>query len=437
MGVLRMRFQCHIPILRAIAILGALLMTAASPAAEESAAPAKAGAIRQIDSQHLTLFTDLPPSAEVDALPGIFDQAFPQWCAYFGVDPKEHADWKLQGYLMKARERFEAAGMVPADLPNFLNGYSRGKQFWLYDQTSPYYRRHLLLHEGTHAFMDTLGHGRGAPWFAEGMAELLATHRLENGQLELNYFPRDRNEVSKWGRIEIVQTRYAARRAMSLETIFDFNGRAFLENDPYGWSWAVAAFFDGHPKYRERFRRLHSLAGEKDMGVAILQTFADEWREVTENWQLFVANLDYGYDFGRLKVELAPGKPLTGDKTIVTVATDRGWQSSGVQLEPGAKYRLRAKGRYQLDDQPQVLWCEPGGVTIHYYRGQPLGILQAAIRSDDPNQKGPSGLLKPIVVGLETTLEAPHGGTLYFRINDAPGSLADNVGSLSVEIVRE
>ena len=432
-----MQSQRDILNLRALAFASALVVAIPLLAAEQPAAPAKAPTIRQIDSEHLTLFTDLPPSPEIDALPGIFDQAFPQWCAYFGVDPNKHADWKLRGHLMKAREHFEAAGMVPADLPNFLNGYSRGKQFWLYDQTSPYYRRHLLLHEGTHAFMDTLAQGRGTPWFAEGMAELLATHRLENGQLELGYFPRDRHEVSKWGRIEIVQTQFAARRAMSLEKILALPGRAFLENDPYGWCWAVASFFDGHPKYRERFRQLHRLAGEKDMGLAITQAFANDWRDVNENWQLFVANLDYGYDFSRLDVELAPGKPLAGNKTIAIVAADRGWQSSGVQLEPGAKYRLRATGRYKLAQDPTVWWCEPGGVTIHYYRHQPLGILLVAIRSDDPNQKGASGLLKPIVVGLETTIEAPQGGTLYLRINDAPGSLADNSGSLSVEIVRE
>jgi hypothetical protein len=81
--------------------------------------------------------------------------------------------------------------------------------------------------------------------------------------------------------------------------------------------------------------------------------------------------------------------------------------------------------------------CEPGGVTIRYYHGQPLGILLAAVRSDDAKTTGPNGLLKPIVVGLETTFESPRTGTLYLRVNDSAGSLADNVGSLDVEIAPE
>ena len=62
-------------------------------------------------------------------------------------------------------------------------------------------------------------------------------------------------------------------------------------------------------------------------------------------------------------------------------------------------------------------------MTIHYYRGQPLGILLAAIRNDDPQAKGPNGLLKPIVVGRETTIRTPHAGTLYLPSTTRPAAL--------------
>ena len=61
----------------------------------------------------------------------------------------------------------------------------------------------------------------------------------------------------------------------------------------------------------------------------------------------------------------------------VSVAADRGWQSSGVRVDAGKSYRLRAAGRYQVADRPQPWPCEPGGVSIRYYRGRPLGILLA------------------------------------------------------------
>ncbi len=83
------------------------------------------------------------------------------------------------------------------------------------------------------------------------------------------------------------------------------------------------------------------------------------------------------------------------------------------------------------------MWeSEPGGVTIRYYRGKPLGILLAAVRDDKASATAATGLIKPIVVGLETTLVAPRSGTLYLRINDAPGSLEDNAGTIAVEIAR-
>ena len=40
------------------------------------------------------------------------------------------------------------------EFPLFLaNGVTLGSDMWLHDQPTDYYRRHLLLHEGTHAFM--------------------------------------------------------------------------------------------------------------------------------------------------------------------------------------------------------------------------------------------------------------------------------------------
>jgi hypothetical protein len=152
-----------------------------------------------------------------------------------------------------------------------------------------------------------------------------------------------------------------------------------------------------------------------------------------------VANLDYDYDFARMEFEPAKGKPLDSKGRSVVVDADRGWQPTGVELLAATRYHLRAAGRYVVaqdqDDQPWT--CEPGGVSIEHYHGRPLGILLAAIRSDDPTTNEPSGLIKPIVVGLGTTLEPKRTGTLYLRINDSAGRLDDNSGSATVEIAPE
>jgi hypothetical protein len=97
-------------------------------------------------------------------------------------------------------------------------------------------------------------------------------------------------------------------------------------------------------------------------------------------------------------------------------------------------YRLTASGRYQVAKEPKIWWCEPGGVTIRYYQGRPLGILLAAVRPDQPAAGSTSALLKPTVIGLGATLSPPESGTLFLKINDSAGELDDNAGELKVEV---
>jgi hypothetical protein len=186
-----------------------------------------------------------------------------------------------------------------------------------------------------------------------------------------------------------------------------------------------------------------------DFNQRFLQALGDDGPRLAEEWQVFVGSLEYGMDVARGVLDFAPGKPLPADGTTVEVAADRGWQNSGVRLEQGASYRLRAEGRYQVADKPQIWWCEPGGVTIRYYQGRPLGILLAAVRPDSPAKTstagaadrgadaGPSPLVRPTVVGLGTVLQPDVSGTLYLKINDSAAELGDNTGRLSVRITRQ
>jgi hypothetical protein len=433
-----MEIVAHPPILHArlamfrTAILPVLLLSLASLT---GGAQADDPALRTLTSKHLTLVTDLPPDPEVDALPSYFDQAFPQWCAYFGVDPAKHQDWHPRGFLMQSRERFEAAGLISNDVPEFATGYALGGNFWLFDQTSPYYRRHLMFHEGTHAFVMTAFGSTGPAWYSEGAAELLGTHRLEGGKLVLNVVPADRNEVPKWGRIEAVQGDFAQRKALTIEKVFGLGGTLHGTVEQYGWCWAAAAFFEHHPQYRARFHELARQVNQADFQERAVAAFAADRRTLDEDWQIFIANLDYGFDFERMHVERQSGMPLGAVAAHVSVAANRGWQSSGIAVEAGKKYSLRASGRYQIAGGEQPWQSEPAGVTIEYYAGRPLGMLLAAVRTDDDAASARySGLIQPIAVGGEATLEPKQSGTLYFRINDSAGRLADNRGAAEVEV---
>ena len=187
----------------------------------------------------------------------MFDAAVPLWCDYFGVDPAQVADWKLVGRVMKDKERFVGAGLYPASLPEFPHGYLAGSQLWLYDQPSDYYRRHLLLHEGTHCFMHRWLGGAGPPWYMEGMAELLGTHRWQDGKLTLGVMPRTKDEVPYWGRVKIVKDELCGRpRHVADSTCCATTARPICGTEPYGWCWAAAAFFDEHPLTQAAFRDL-------------------------------------------------------------------------------------------------------------------------------------------------------------------------------------
>jgi hypothetical protein len=414
----------------------AILAAAQLSAAERiDDARAQSVGIRKIASRHLELYTDLPSDPDVDQLPAEFDQAVPQWAKYFGIEASKTADWQARGFLIGQRRRFDALGLMPpGGNDQFVNGISMGSTLWFYNQPTAYYRRHLLLHEGTHAFMVTFLGGCGPGWFMEGTAELLATHRLDNqtGRLTLGIMPRDRMEVPMLGRIKLIHDARQAGRALSLPAVMKISNNRQLENEPYAWCWAAAKLLDEHPRYRERFRHLKQYVTNPEFNDIVRREFSDDWPNVMAEWQAFVATLDHGYDFERMAIEFERGSPLGSTPHSAVVAADRGWQSSGVRFVAGKSYRVTASGRFQIAHDGQSWPCEPGGVTIDYHDGRPLGMLLGAI---DGRTKGAT-LANSFDVGLGASITPTASGTLYLRVNDSASRLGDNRGTLTVTIAQ-
>jgi hypothetical protein len=379
------------------------------------------------------LYTDLPSSPAVDSLPALFDQAVPQWAAYFGVDPAKTADWRVRAHLIGDRAKFAAVGLMPTDNA-LVHGYATGSDLWVLDQPTDYYRRHLLLHEGTHAFMTKFFGGCGPGWYAEGLAELLATHRLDprSGELTLNIMPLSRREVPMLGRIKLVRDAVASGKSLTLPEVMAIDNRKQLGNEQYAWCWAAAEFLDSHPRYRERFRGLQKHVRDPKFNELVRREFSADWDDLSAEWQAYVATLDHGYDFKRTAIRFERGTPLSRERRELAIAADRGWQSSGVWLEQGKTYRLRAHGRFQIAVEDGVAWpCEPSGVTIEYHDSRPLGMLVGAIV---PEGAGDATFAKPQAIGVGCDITPEVSGTLYLRVNDSAARLGDNRGTLTISI---
>ncbi len=403
-------------------------------AKEPDAERLKAHGIRRVAGRHIVLFTDHPADAEVDALPGYFDQAYPQWCDYFGKPDEKTKPWRVNAFLIVDRDRCRAAGLLPENLPAFLNGYALGLELWLYEQTSPYYRRHLLLHEGTHAFMEFAWGGLGPPWYAEGIAELLATHAIENGKLRLNYYPRNYEEVRGLGRIRLIQNAVEAGERLTIGDVMAYGPEAHRKVDAYAWSWALAALFESRPSWRTAFRaqREHLYGG--DFNPRLAGELGHELPELHDSWAVFTTEITHGYDLDRAAIRFAPGTSSVNAATTVKVDAARGWQSTGLKLAKDSRYQLTAVGQCEIA-RTDVAWIsEAAGVSVRYYRGRPLGRLLAVVRPDKFDILAPSPFLTPQEIGAAATLTPTVDGTLYLRINDSPAELADNAGGYEVTI---
>ena len=422
---------------------GQTLVRSFRPRSVDESRAAAAG-IRKLTGRHITIYTDLAADQHVNQLTNVFDTAVPQWAEFFSVDLENTRNWKVVAYIIKDRVPFDALGLMPVGNDGFRHGFALGGEIWLYEQPSAYYRRHLLLHEGTHAFMVAALGRCGPGWFMEGMAELLATHNWDdkNHILVMRHMPRSKAEVPMLGRIKLLQDAYRENRAQTIPAVFAIDNMRPLENESYAWSWALARFLDDHPRYRRRFRSLLESVHDPEFNQQCRKLYADDWSDLSLEWEQFIASVDHAHDVARMAIDFQPGErlPRTGHTTQVSV--DRGWQSSGVHLTADQSYEISARGRFQIvqEEDARIWWCEPGGVTIEYHAGRPLGMLLGAIdaRSAGSRQTNhPTDQWHgPIPLGLRQVLTPPAEGTLYLRINDSPGRLHDNVGQITVTVKK-
>jgi hypothetical protein len=390
----------------------------------------------ELASEHLTLVTDLPIDDEIRQLVDAFEVAMPQWQDYFGIEKIDEAPWRATVYLMGDRPKFVEAGYLTPELPPFLEGYQAGDRLFVCEQPSAYYRRHLLLHEGTHWYMARLFGGAGPPWFMEGTAELLATHSWDGKELRMGIIPPNNEGVPYWGRMGIIRDDFAQNRAPSLEKILRYDNTAHRQVEPYAWSWAAIHFFLNNPRTSVLLKEL--VGSKLDYSPKLTQNFfkrlKSEWPQIRVEWSGFISDFDLGAIPTKAIPRFTETEVPLQNSAQITIDADHGWQSSGVEIQRGKKIHIQATGSYVVGKDRVPLVCEPQGLSLQYHRGQRLGKLMAAIAEIPATEQAQTTRWTPIPVGrvLEFTPEV--SGILFLKINEDVSGLSDNSGSLDVSI---
>lgn len=395
--------------------------------------------MQKVSGKYVDVITDMPLDDSLRELPKVFDAAVPYWCAAFDVDIAKVAKWRARAFVMRSRERFLRTGLLPDTLPQFPYGFQWGNDLWISEQATDYYHRHLLIHEGTHWFMSRhFGHN-GPPWLMEGLAEWYGTHRWDGEALVVGVVPSSKNEVPGWGRISVIQQQLADGIAPPLETILRYGSTAHRDAEAYAWSWAAVLFLKHHPDSRDVFAELleQPMRPDQTMTRWFFRRIRTRWPRLRAAWNATLTDLEYGFELTQPMVKLSVSPRPIATAKDVEVSAQRTWQATGIRVESGQRLAIQASGEFVVGKTTKPWRCLPSGVTIEYYRGQPLGSLTLTVMAPLPKEPDAASLLEMVKVGSQLDWKATRTGELFFRVNEQSSGLADNAGSLQVQITPQ
>jgi hypothetical protein len=390
----------------------------------------------RFEGEHIVLTTDVRPTAEVAQLAEAFDAGVRVWTDLFHADPTIVKDWKADAYLMTDRTRFENAELIDRSIREFRDGHQVGDLILCKDQPSEYYRRHLLLHEGVHWFMEKALGGYGPGWWMEGIAEWQATHRWIDGKLTCGVMPASREELPYWGRLQWVREDLASAQAPSLAVLFRKAKDLHRIDSTYGWSWTAAMFFANHPRYKQQFiQRLGEPTDFSDaLNADVLAWIGDDMQTVQAEFNGFVTELDYGVDPASIIIDLKSAiETKSADANSIQVVPDVGWQFHPQVLDATKRYKVESSGRVTISKQTPDLWSEPQGITLRYVAGKPLGQL---ITTMIPKQGSLENTIawNRFSVSKGTSITPNADSHLLFRINCANEAMKDASGRYEVTV---
>ena len=322
----------------------------------------------------------------------------------------------MTGFIMKDKALFQQTGLLPADLPPFCTAI-RGTTAFGFTSNPASTIAATAAARGDARFHEHHP-GRVRPAVVHGRHRRVAGNPPPpGGPPQLGAMPANRQEVPEWGRIRIIKEAFAEHRAMRVAGVVGYPPIVYLDNVPYAWSWALAALLDGNPQYRDRFRQLYNAIPQGRVNVRFYELFQSDWQELNEQWQVFIAEIEYGYDFARTADRFHPGwavavgrgqgesrrRPRLAEQRPVA-AIRQAISPYGLGPLPGGQNHagLVVRAGRRLD--PLL----PGPPAGHPPCRRPAGTIAAVARRQEPVHTA-----GPLVVGLGTTLSPPQSGTLF------------------------
>ena len=398
--------------------------------------------IEVFESPVLTLLSDGIQPDEREVYEGLLDvvsQLSKQFQSDYSQIP---SPFQLRGFVMRDRSLYLQAGLLPEDFANLEHGLNRGSTFWMNEQKTDYYRRHLMIHESVHCLMDQQQHRRPL-WYMEGLAEHYAIHRsTEQGTILFGVPPGEEQIKGGFGRLRLIRDEIEAGRFRTISQIRKLNINNFYPHKTsYGWSWALCHFLATHPETNQKFVQLMNHRTPQQFNHHFDQLFPLDDAKLNAEWAVFASSLVPDYDINRGRIfwkepliEVNSNSIPQASHTL-SIKVDRNWQSTGISLTKGTNYSIVASGRYSIVQKPTIWESEPQGISIDYVDGQPMGQLQAVLFTpDQPGINQDYGFLQVVSVGRQLKFQPERNCQLFFRVNDYGSSWKDNQGEITITV---
>lgn len=264
-------------------------------------------------------------------------------------------------------------------------------------------------HEAVHAYCGHAFGNAGPVWYAEGMAEV-------------GKYWRENDKSVGASEYVIQYLRNSPIRPLNdiVNNPLETTGDSWQN---YAWRWALCHLLGFNENYTKRFKPLGLalLAGRK---ANFWQVYGTQAQEIEFEYRLFIQDLEPGYrcDLCSWDWKTRFRGVTSASPTVSRIRADRGWQASRLKVKKGQTFRYSCDGEWELAKGEDAVTADGDDQG----RGRLTGIYFEDYE-----------LSEPFELGAEGTFTATQDGNLFLRCGDAWGEIADNSGTIKVELTLE